>query len=446
MFIFLESVMKGLLVLLFGFGIYSIIWNIYLFFVSISGFGEISRDYNIKADETRFLLLVAANNEENVIGSTVDSLRNIDYDKDLCEIIIINDNCTDKTGEICKSKGVRYVNTSLEKFEREGIGKPGGIQYALRDIGFKNIMKNYDLVMIFDADNHVSSNILKEVNSQFIDLGKPEAIQVYIDSKNSTSLVSLGYSMSFFVSNRFNQYAKYKKGLPVYLGGTGFAIRSDYLISKGGFKCQSLTEDLEFAVDIWLDGGKVVWNHFASVYDEKPDKLGASVRQRTRWCKGHAYVAIKKFKLIMKQILKGKDRKIYIDLFIHLFSIGRSIQYIILLFGFLISVIGLNINSLSKYFNMFSNELLSSIAFGGLIGIMLLIYNYGILPYYALKKDFHKKIEFKHILALLIYSFSFIYPQIKGLMKWKNQKVWIKTQHIYSERIEDNKEVYVHER
>lgn len=437
-----EIILKSILIILLGFGAYSAIWNIYLTIITFKGFGKIERDYKMEEDKTRFLLLVAAHNEEDVIGSTIDSLRGIDYDKNLYDIVIINDNCTDRTLEICKSKKVKYVDTSLQKFEREGVGKPGGIQYALRDVGFENIKNNYDLVMVFDADNHVSSNLLKEVNSQFINSDNPEAIQVYIDSKNSKSLIALGYSMSFFINNRFLQYAKYKKKLPVYIGGTGFAIRSDYLISKDGFKCSSLTEDLEFAVDIWLSGGKVVWNHFARVYDEKPDSLKVSIKQRTRWCMGHSYVAIKRFKSIIKHAMSRQDLKVSLDVFIHLFSIGRALQYVVLLVGFFISTLGLLIARLDIYTDLYFTQILSSMAFVGGLGTLLLIYNYFILPIYCLKHDLNEKFSLRHTLSLLLYSFSFIYPQIRGLIKWRDQSVWVKTQHVYNARFDlDNGEV-----
>lgn len=431
-----QIMLNSILIILFCFGLYSIIWNIYLTLITFKGFGQIKRDYEIEEDKTRFLLLVAAHNEENVIGSTIDSLRMIDYDKSLYDIVIINDNCTDRTLEICKSKKVKYVDTSLKKFEREGVGKPGGIQYALRDIGFENIKNNYDLVMVFDADNHASSNLLKEVNSQFINSNNPEAIQVYIDSKNSTSSIALGYSLSFFINNRFLQYARYKKKLPVYIGGTGFAIRSDYIIDKGGFKCNSLTEDLEFAVDIWLSGGKIVWNHFARVYDEKPDSLKVSIKQRIRWCKGHSYVAIKSFKNIIKNAMSKKDLKVSLDIFIHLFSIGRSLQYIFLLLGLFISTVGFVISRFNVYIGIYTIQILSSMAFIGGLGVLLLIYNYIILPAYCLKHDFNDRLSIRHILALLLYSFSFIYPQMKGLIKWRDQSVWVKTQHVYNDRFD----------
>lgn len=45
--------------------------------------------------------------------------------------------------------------------------------------------------MILDADNHVDSNVLQELNSQYIAKDKPEAIQIYLDSKTQRLIYRL---------------------------------------------------------------------------------------------------------------------------------------------------------------------------------------------------------------------------------------------------------------
>lgn len=149
------------------------------------------------------------------------------------------------------------------------------------------------MIMVLDADNFVSENIFKEVNSQYIAKEHPTAIQTYLDTKNYSKLMSLAYSTVFWTNNRFMQLAKYKIGLPNSIGGTGFFVKTDWLIDRGGFNFSSLTEDLEMEIDIINDGGRILWNDFASIYDEKPEGNKVSMVQRHRWIKGHWYVAIK---------------------------------------------------------------------------------------------------------------------------------------------------------
>ena len=53
----------------------------------------------------KFMAILPAHNEEKVIGNLIDSLNNQDYDKELLDIYVIADNCTDKTAEIAREHG-----------------------------------------------------------------------------------------------------------------------------------------------------------------------------------------------------------------------------------------------------------------------------------------------------------------------------------------------------
>ncbi len=310
--------------------VYATILISYSLFLSIFGFGKAKRDYPILEDRARFLILIAAHNEEAVIGSTINNLRKINYCEDLYDIYVVNDNSTDETEQKCVECEVEYINTSDQTFAREGVGKPAALQYGLRHIGFEKIRANYDLVLIIDADNHVDSNILSELNSQWYSKGEPDCIQSYLDSKNRENVVSLGYSMAYLISNRFFQLSKYRLGLPNSIGGTGYVVTSKYLINSGGFNYNSLTEDLEMEIEIVLSGGKILWNHFTHVYDEKPTDMPSSLKQRTRWMQGHWFVAFNNFFPLLKKALSSRKWR-YCDQIMYLFSLGKAVQLLLVL-------------------------------------------------------------------------------------------------------------------
>ena len=426
--IFLNIFLAILFILTFWAGI----TNLYNIFLSFFGWGKTKRDYKLISPETSFLILIAAHNEEDVIEDTLINLEKIDYDKNLYDIVVVSDNSTDNTTQICRDRGYRVVDTIQKEFPREGVGKPGGLQYALREIGFENVKNNYDLLMVLDADNYVDSNILTEINSQYQHHNHPTCIQTYLDSKNHGSVLSVGYNCAYFYSNRFFQLSKYRLGLPNSIGGTGFFVKTDFLIDSGGFNYSSLTEDLEMEIEIVEQHGKVLWNHFVRIYDEKPDDLKVSIKQRIRWAQGHWYVAFTNFFTLIKLFFKERKWK-YIDQLIYLFGMTKSIQLLLIFISFilvlLVSIITQNGVVLDNITMNISNYLTNNIV----LVVISNVYAYFMLVPYALHMDAKVDIPlYKAILGLLYMGWTYIYCQIIGLFKCRNQKVWVKTPHKYT--------------
>ena len=418
--------------------VYCFVIETYSVFLSIFGYKKLEKYYTEFDPEAKFLILVAAHNEEDVIESTLENLEKIDYPKELFDLYVVNDNSTDSTGELCDKRGAMHIDTIEKKFQREGVGKSAGLQYALRALGFEKLKDKYDMLLILDADNHVDSNILKEINSQWLYEGKPEAIQTYLDSKNAQSIISVGYAISYNIMNRFFQLSKKRLGLNNAIGGTGFAVRMDWLINTGGFCYKSLVEDLEMSIEIFKSGGRVSWNHFTRIYDEKPDTLKVSIKQRIRWCQGHWYVAFNNFGSLLKGFVKSKFNFRYIDQLIYLFGMGKAVQIGILLIAIVLSLV-LNIGIVLGYpwatlsgLGMF---ILKWIMPTNVLRFILSFYSYIGLPIYANYIDGSIKINpIKMICGVFVVGITYIYTQIVGLMKWRNQSTWVKTPHKRKEK------------
>ena len=248
------------------------------------------------APKSTFALLVAAHNEEMVIAQIIESLKDIDYPKNMYDIFVIADNCNDNTASISKKYGVNVYERKVP--DKKGKG------YALEWM-FDKIFKmdrKYDAIAIFDADNLVSKNFLTEMNYKLCKGYK--VVQGYIDSKNpNDSWITGSYSISFWSTNRLFQLSRSNLGLSTQIGGTGFCMKTD-ILKKLGWGATCLTEDLEFTCKLVLNGEKVGWAHNAIVYDEKPLTLKQSWTQRKRWMQGFTDVASRFFfKLIKKSIV-----------------------------------------------------------------------------------------------------------------------------------------------
>lgn len=275
------------------------VFSITLYYLILSLFGLYKKEdkgaelFEIKK---KFALIVAAHNEEMVIGKIIESLNALDYPKELYDIFVIADNCEDNTAKIARSfEGVKV-------FERN-VPKKRGKGYALEWMFAKifHMGLKYDAIAIFDADNLVSKNFLKEMNYKLCKGYK--VVQGYIDSKNPhDSWITESYSISFWTANRLFQLSRSNLGLSNQIGGTGFCMDTE-ILKKLGWGATCLTEDLEFTCKLVLNGYKVGWAHNAIVYDEKPLTLKQSWLQRKRWMQGFTDVASRFFgKLVMKSI------------------------------------------------------------------------------------------------------------------------------------------------
>lgn len=253
------------------------------------------KSYN---SEKRFAMLVAAHNEEVVIGNLVESLKKQKYPKEMFDIFVIADNCTDNTAKIAREYGANVY----ERFNTEQRGKGYALEWMFAKIFKMN--KKYDAIAVFDADNLVSPNWIKEMNSKMCEGYK--VVQGYIDSKNpNDSWIATSYSVAFWSQNRMYQLARANIGLSNQIGGTGFAIDTQILKDLGwGATC--LTEDLEFSCKLILNGEKVGWAHDAIIYDEKPLTLKQSWVQRKRWMQGFTDVASRYFFKLLKKGIKDK--------------------------------------------------------------------------------------------------------------------------------------------
>lgn len=255
----------------------------------------------LKNKKHKFMAIIPAHNEEAVVGNLVESLINQDYDKELYDIYVIADNCTDNTAKIAKEAGAIVYERFDEAHKTKG--------YALNWFLKQKIEENadYDAFLIFDADNIVDKNFIKVMNKKLCQ--GEEVVQGYKDIKNPTeSWISAGYAFFYWTMHRFYHLARYNIGLSPLLNGTGFMVKFD-LIKQNGWDTKTLTEDIEFSLKQIIKGRKLGWATDAIVYDEQPEVFKASWKQRSRWTVGHiqcmkAYtkdlaLAIKKNKTIM---------------------------------------------------------------------------------------------------------------------------------------------------
>ena len=276
----------------------------------------------VKKDH-KFMAIIPAHNEEAVVGNLIESLKNQNYNKELYDIYVIADNCTDRTAQVARDAGAIVY----ERFDPEKKTKGFALDWFIK----QKIQENadYDALFVFDADNIVDKNFIKNMNKKLCQ--GEDVVQGYRDIKNPTdSWITSGYALFYWTMHRFYHLARYNVGLSPLLNGTGFMVRFD-ILKPDGWQTKTLTEDIEFSLQRIIKGKKLGWAIDAIVYDEQPVGFKQSWSQRSRWTVGHMQ-CIKEYTKSLAKAIKDKKTMMNVDGFLYIVgSIPMFVLTIILL-------------------------------------------------------------------------------------------------------------------
>lgn len=222
---------------------------------------------NLAPPKSRFAVVIPAHNEEMVLADLLENLKMLKYPKELYDVYVIADNCTDHTADIARQHGA-YV---FERFNKELVGKGYAMDWVFPKIFDLN--KGYDAFCVFDSDNLVHLDFLAVMNNRL--LKGQKVLQGYLSAKNPTDTwVSGTFAIAFWTINHLWHLGKYNLGLSSCLGGTGMCIAAD-IVKKYGWGCDCLTEDMEFSMKCLSHGIRTCWVH------------DAIITMKSRWASWH---------------------------------------------------------------------------------------------------------------------------------------------------------------
>ena len=303
----------------------ALVWILTIFWIYQIGISLCSlvklkdKPLKIKKDH-RFMAIIPAHNEEAVIANLVESLKNQNYNKELYDIYVIADNCTDNTAKVAKEAGAIVYERFDELKKTKGYALDWFLQQKIKEDA------PYDAFFIFDADNIVDKNFIKNMNKKLCQ--GEDVVQGYRDIKNPTdSWITAGYAIFYWTMHRFYHLARYNIGLSPLLNGTGFMVRFD-VVKPQGWDTVTLTEDIEFSLKRIIAGKKLGWATDAIVYDEQPVGFKQSWSQRSRWTVGHIQCISKYTKPLAKA---AKENKTLMNFDGFLYIIGSIPMFVLTL-------------------------------------------------------------------------------------------------------------------
>ena len=252
---------------------------VYQLFICMFAFINEKKKEEIIQKNHKFMAVISARNEENVIANLIESIKEQTYK--YIDIYVIADNCDDTTAEVARLHGA----TVYERFDENKKSKGFALEWFFEKILLEK-SDEYDAFCIFDADNIVSKDFFETMNTKLCQGEK--IVQGYRDISNAgDTWVSANYAIFYWTMNRCYHYARYKLGLSPLINGTGFMVSMDIIKEKNGWHSDTLTEDIEFSIENIIKNQKIGWAQDAVVYDEQPLKFKQSFRQRLRWSVGH---------------------------------------------------------------------------------------------------------------------------------------------------------------
>ncbi len=233
------------------------------------------------ADWPAVTVLIAAHNEEAVVGDILTALLEVDSPAEKLAIVPVNDRSQDRTREIIDSYVEKYPQR-ITPFHRTG-GKPGKAA-ALKDA---MAYVNTEIMLVFDADYVPGRALIRQLVAPFFD---PEVgsvmgrvVPLNVGKKLLTRILDLERSGGYQVDQQARMNLHF---VPQY-GGTVAGIRKSALDEIGGWNENTLAEDTDLTYRLLLAGWKTVYENRAECYEEVPERWPVRVRQIMRWAKGH---------------------------------------------------------------------------------------------------------------------------------------------------------------
>ena len=225
--------------------------------------------------DSRFLIGIAAHDEETVIARTVGRLLQLDYPAELFEVHIVADHCSDRTAELARAAGA----TVHERNSGPRTGKGAALSWL-----FSRILElESDAVVIFDADTQVDSQFLKVMDAR---LARGEDViqgQHIIRNPRDGWFPSLTWAM-FLVDNRYQNQGRVNLGLSAKHMGDSICFRSGVLRKVGWG--EGLTEDYQLRQKLLLEGIRIGYEPAAKGYGEAVLSWAQAKKQRARWIRG----------------------------------------------------------------------------------------------------------------------------------------------------------------
>jgi cellulose synthase/poly-beta-1,6-N-acetylglucosamine synthase-like glycosyltransferase len=277
-------------------GILFLIFAANALYILIYAMASLFRSHLKAAEATTFkrmAVLVPAYKEDKVIGECVQSLINQDYPAEKFTIVVISDHMEEATNQQLAELPIRLVVATYENST-----KSKALNLAMSQLS------DYDIAVVFDADNTVDPDFLKRINHVFVD-PTVHIVQAHRTAKNLNTNLAYLDAASEEINNSIFRQGHVNLGLSASFIGSGMAF--DYLLFKDGMSRIKAVGgfDRDLMLSLLKKGHHVGYLPDAYVYDEKVQSSQTFSNQRKRWLSAQFHYVGVYFKDFFPALFKG---------------------------------------------------------------------------------------------------------------------------------------------
>lgn len=231
-----------------------------------------------KSDKlARIAFIIPAYNEESVIYDTVkDALDNQDYPKELFDVYVVADNCTDNTAKLAEQAGAKVMihNDPDPAHHMALYPLKYGIDKLLE-------MDKYDLIVHLDADNHMNKEFSRLMNDAYqsgVDFARP-----YEGALNATqNFYTKACTLFYTFDSRYGSRVRERLNIAAHINGSGATMSTKMLKACGGYDSKTISDDAEFNFNRMLEGYKGHYVEDAIVYEDMPSSFKDTLNRNKR--------------------------------------------------------------------------------------------------------------------------------------------------------------------
>lgn len=299
----------------------------YLLFFALAGKFSNKKDFPKAQKLRKIRIFIPGYKEDAVIIATAKDAIKQDYPKELFEVVIIADSFSEATLSTLKSLPIKVVEVSFEKSTK---GK--ALQKAIEATAIAPV----DIVVILDADNHMTQGFLHAVNDAY-EQGY-QVIQGHRTAKDFKTPFALLDACTEEINNNIFRRGHVAVGLPSALIGSGMAFDWNLFVNYLKDIGDTSGEDKELEFRIIRDKKDVAFLDKKYVLDEKVAKTDVFSQQRSRWLAMQVEFLEKYFIEGWFQLFKGNiaffNKVFQTYLFPRVMLVAVMVQWLIVSFVF----------------------------------------------------------------------------------------------------------------